>query len=237
MKVLHYTLGLPPYRTGGLTKYSLDLMMEQIKQGEEVYLLFPGRHNNSKHIHIKKYKEHKGIKVMELINPLPVPLLNGTKDTHCFMVKASKDVYRKFLKNINVEVVHIHTLMGLHMEFLEVCKELGINTVYSTHDYFGLCPKVNFIDFNKNLCHDRDYRKCAECNKSGFSMNKIKILQSVSYRSFKNMVGVDFAKKILSQLNRLKKKDRKKENNKGDKPHCNKSHAKNISVNHGSFNY
>ena len=27
MRVLHYTLGFPPYRSGGLTKYALDLML------------------------------------------------------------------------------------------------------------------------------------------------------------------------------------------------------------------
>ncbi|MPQ43967.1 glycosyltransferase [Clostridium tarantellae] len=205
MKVLHYSLGLPPYRTGGLTKYSYDLMGEQVKQGEEVYLLFPGRHNNSKHIHIKKYKEHKNIKVFELINPLPVPLLNGTKESKKFMVTASKDIYKKFLKHINVEVVHIHTLMGMHMEFLEACRELNIKTVYSTHDYFGLCPKVNFIDLDKNLCQDRDYKKCTLCNESGFSFNKIKILQSVPYREFKNIGGIDFLKKVTSKIKKLKK--------------------------------
>lgn len=31
MKILHYNLGLPPYRSGGLTKYSTDLMIEQSK--------------------------------------------------------------------------------------------------------------------------------------------------------------------------------------------------------------
>jgi hypothetical protein len=28
MKILHYSLGFPPYRTGGLTKYAVDLAGE-----------------------------------------------------------------------------------------------------------------------------------------------------------------------------------------------------------------
>ena len=32
MKILHYSLGFPPYRSGGLTKFSMDLMREQIRE-------------------------------------------------------------------------------------------------------------------------------------------------------------------------------------------------------------
>lgn len=39
MKVLHYSLGFPPYRSGGLTKFALDLMREQLNEGNEVALL------------------------------------------------------------------------------------------------------------------------------------------------------------------------------------------------------
>ena len=43
MKILHYALGFPPYRTGGLTKYCIDLMLTQVEQGHEVALLWPGQ--------------------------------------------------------------------------------------------------------------------------------------------------------------------------------------------------
>ena len=33
MKILHYTLGLSPYRSGGLTKYTQDLILAQQQNG------------------------------------------------------------------------------------------------------------------------------------------------------------------------------------------------------------
>ena len=33
MKILHYALGFPPYRSGGLTKMCIDLMVQQAKEG------------------------------------------------------------------------------------------------------------------------------------------------------------------------------------------------------------
>ena len=41
MKILHYTLGFQPQRTGGLVKYAEDLMLEQIAQGYQVAALYP----------------------------------------------------------------------------------------------------------------------------------------------------------------------------------------------------
>ena len=42
MKILHYFLGFPPYRSGGLTKFAYDLMNAQVSDGNEVAALWPG---------------------------------------------------------------------------------------------------------------------------------------------------------------------------------------------------
>ena len=36
MKILHYTLGFQPSRTGGLVKYAEDLMNQQVESGYKV---------------------------------------------------------------------------------------------------------------------------------------------------------------------------------------------------------
>lgn len=43
MNILEYTLGLPPYRRGGLPKYSLDLARQlSSNNNNNVYLMYPG---------------------------------------------------------------------------------------------------------------------------------------------------------------------------------------------------
>lgn len=205
MRILHYSLGLPPYRSGGLTKYSCDLMKEQVRQGDIVYMLFPGKMGFiNKITSVKWNKKFYGIIVYELINPLPVPLLNGIGSPINFMKQCNKEIFISFLKKVNVEIVHIHTFMGLYKEFLDACKELNIRIVYTTHDYFGLCTKVNFIDFNGKLCEKRDIEKCIVCNNSAYSLNTIRILQSRQYRFAKKIGLIEKAKKtrfILKKKN------------------------------------
>lgn len=41
MKILHYTLGFQPSRTGGLVKYAEDLMNQQVESGYKVIALYP----------------------------------------------------------------------------------------------------------------------------------------------------------------------------------------------------
>lgn len=209
MRILHYSLGLPPYRTGGLTKYSLDLMKEQIRMGYDIYLLYPGHLNFfNKHTKICKNKQQFEIKVYELINPLPVSLISGIGKPSSFYKEAKIDIYRDFLKKLKLDIIHIHTLMGIHKEFFTAAKELNIRMVFTTHDYFGICPKVNLFDYKNNICTDYECgEKCISCNTTAYSMKLIFIMQSRIYRYFKNNTFIIKLRSYIKTL--LSKKESK----------------------------
>ena len=209
MNVLHYTLGLPPYRTGGLTKYSFDLMTEESNIGDNIYLLFPGRIRVNDEVNIKYYKTIKNIESYEVINPLPVSLLNGVCDPIIYMKKTNKEYFKKFFISKKIDVIHIHSFMGLYKELLVAAKELNIKLFYTTHDYYGLCTKVNLLDNNHNICQSIEVKNCVECNKDGYSIKKIKLLQSGLYRFLKNIGIVTILKKMIYIFN-IKKNQAKK---------------------------
>lgn len=187
MKILHYSLGLPPYRSGGLTKYMLDLMEEQVSQKEEVFLLYPGKIKIfDKNVNIVKNKEYKGIKVYEIINPLPVSLLDGIKDIQAYTKKIEGKLYEKFLKEIQPDVIHIHSLMGIHEEFFQIAKKMKIKIVFTSHDYFGICPRSNFCNYKKDVCQKYSNQDCSICCKNALSNKKILIMQSHIYKKLKD---------------------------------------------------
>ena len=119
MRILHYSLGLPPYRTGGMTKFCIDLILRQKEAGETVALLWPGKIPVlSKKIKIRKAKTGE-IENFEILNPLPISLNGGIRQ----MEKYTSDCvnpsgYRRLFEEFQPDVIHIHTLMGLHKEFL-----------------------------------------------------------------------------------------------------------------------
>ncbi|HFK1545776.1 TPA: glycosyltransferase [Bacillus albus] len=203
MRILHISLGLPPFRTGGLTKYSVDLMLEQLIE-HDVFLLYPGKFTTSSKLAIKKNKSYRNIGVYEIVNPLPISLLNGINQPQLFMKKVEKKIYEGYLKQISPDVIHVHTLMGIHKEFFEVAKDLSIKVVFTTHDYFGLCPKVNLMDTENSICEDfNSGRNCLSCNINALSLPMIYVMQSYPYRYLKDS-------SIVKSLRKLKKNQVKK---------------------------
>lgn len=191
MKILHYALGFPPYRTGGLTKYCTDLMLTQREQGHQVALMWPGQIGFvNKTLKIRKGKSWNDILSFEVINPLPVALDEGIVDIEAYTKSVNAKPYFEFLKRFVPDVIHIHTLMGLHREFLDVAKDLGIRTVFTSHDYYGLCPKVTLFCNGKPCDDDHDCEDCVACNCSALSMKKIILMQSPIYRVLKNTIIV-----------------------------------------------
>ncbi|MGQ7889887.1 glycosyltransferase [Paenibacillus sp. WC2504] len=187
MNILHVTLGIPPFRSGGLTKYSVDLMLEQQRQSHTVSLVYPGHIYGVGGVRITENNSYKNIGVYEIINPLPVPLLGGIKEPSRYIRTVNKRTYKTFFNEVKPDSIHIHTFQGVHKEFIEVAKEFNIQIIYTTHDYFGICPKVNLMDHLGNICYDYNSGvKCATCNVNGYSMFKIFVMQSELYRFLKD---------------------------------------------------
>ena len=193
MRILHYSLGFPPYRSGGLTKYCVDLMWAQKEKGHQVIMMWPGKMNLTGHfVRFKRSKitqkinrEPVNFESVEMINPLPVPLDEGILEVDKFMEPCENpEVFEQILRRIDPDAIHIHTLQGLYPELLIAAKELGIRTVFTTHDYFGICPKTTLFR-DGDVCNG-DCGKCAACNKDALSINKIKMLQSGEYRKLKD---------------------------------------------------
>lgn len=211
MKILHYSLGIAPFRSGGMTQYSEDLIREQAKSNE-VYLLYPGAYSLFKRARTKvtiTRKKYQNFILCEMKNPMPVSLGFGISDPKAFISSRKTDELYKFLSDLQPNVIHVHTLMGLPREFFEYAKELGIHTVYTTHDYYGLCPKI--LD-KGNLTINLRSHKCSEdcmlCP-NGLSLKKLTFMQSYVYRRLKRL---SFFKALRKKV---KKNVTRKENEAG----------------------
>ena len=197
MKIMHYFLGFPPYRTGGLTKYALDLMKAQVKDRNEVFAMWPGRIIcYSAQPKIKERKKTEGIRSLELINPLPIPLDEGINEFEAFKKSCNIKIYIDFLKDIEPDVIHIHTLMGLHREFIQAANQLKIRIIATSHDYFGFCPKVTLYRYGECCDIDDGCVNCIQCNLTPLSLKKIQIMQSSLYRLVKNTFVVRKLRKM-----------------------------------------
>lgn len=201
MRILHYALGFPPYRSGGLTKLCVDLMVQQAKEGHIVAMLWPGQMGFiNKNTTIKKHENEKlndqSVQNFEIINPLPMSFDEGIIDIIAFTKDTGKDAYEKLLEEVRPDVVHVHTLMGLHRSFLKAAKDKNIRLVFTAHDFFPICPKVTIFRHGSVCRSVQNCEECGVCNTTALSLNKIRILQSSFYRELKDSLLV---KKLRKQ--------------------------------------
>lgn len=200
MKILHYALGFPPYRSGGLTKFCVDLMVQQAKDGHTVAMLWPGQMGFViRKVRIKNHSvEHlkdQNIQSYEVINPLPIPFDEGIADVKAFTKDADIEVYEKFLNEICPDVIHIHTLMGLHKSFLDAAKNKKIRIIFTAHDFFAICPKVTMFRHGKICDTAQRCDECGVCNSTALTLKKIKLLQLPLYRELKDLQMVKTLRK------------------------------------------
>ena len=165
MTILHYFLGFPPLHSGGLMVYATDLAKLQLELGHNVILLMPGIYlRSSSRSKIKFYKFKEGLPIYQIVNPQPVSS-SGINNPERFIEEKTNNNYKYFLKKNNIEIIHIHSLMGFPIELMDEAKKLNIKIIFTTHDYFGLCPKVDFFKYNGRICDDYDEgRECCLCN-------------------------------------------------------------------------
>lgn len=198
MRILHVCLADPFTHRGGLNQYCRDLLVEQIKQGHEAKVLFPvGVRNNNK-VKIKQKQKNKFI----LINALPVPINKGIDNPNRYMKNVIPDGYRDFLMNYQPDVIHIHSIQGIHKEFFQVAKQMGIKMVFTTHDYYPICFRCVLFDNHNELCSGREPHKCADCNSYAGMNSKIqRVYQSYFYQEYKNNHFFSVIKKMIEKRN------------------------------------
>jgi glycosyltransferase involved in cell wall biosynthesis len=193
MNIIHYTIGIPPFRHGGASKYALDLALEQSKI-HNVSLLFPGdtlRLGNQSYFSTKK--QAQGLAYYTIQNPVVSPLLFGIKDANAILnhkKEFTTAVLERFHQETSPDVVHLHTLMGIPDTLLQFWKKKGVKIVFTSHDYYGICTRVNLINEKSELCTGPEGSLCAKCNHKSKDYWFLKLCNSSFFIKYKHLLPV-----------------------------------------------
>ena len=203
--ILHYTVGLNKNRGGGMTKYIDDLISIQ-KDKNNVFILYPGKINFfNKKTRIKKEKKNGSVNVFSISNPLPLPMMFGLQNYDYIYRKTNINIWINFLKNNNIKIIHLHTLMGIYEEFIDAANELSIPILYTTHDYFGICPK-QILYYDGKVCNKwNTCENCPKCNVYALSNVKSYLIHSKLFMLLRKTRVFKIAKsKEKSKINESK---------------------------------
>lgn len=196
MRILHVSLGDPEQHQGGLNRYCRDLMREQALRNHKVMLLYAGKVSLiGKQPKIQEIEPGK----YALQNSLPVSITYGIDDPARYMRWCNISDFVHWLKEIQPEVIHVHSIQGIYLEFFQAAKALNIPIYFTTHDYYPICFRCTLVRKNGELCNGRSPEQCAECNyKAGLSRTKQFLLQSGIYQRLKKNKLVSILRKNVT---------------------------------------
>lgn len=193
MNILHINIGRPPFYTGGSVLASDDLMISQIRFGHKVSLMYPGHSTILGLTRLSIHHSIDKIDLIEIVNPLPVALMAGIGHPAPFLRQVDPAIFKQYFTQAKIDIIHVHSLMGIPLAVLIAAKQLNIKLLFSTHDYYPICPRCTLIDVNGEICETHDALKCALCNQgAGLPALWERVIRARSYQYLKySALGVN----------------------------------------------
>ncbi len=226
MKILYYNwtqFDNSNNQGGGVNIYQKNLIDYLIKNtNNEIYFLSSGIYYDiiNKRTYIKQSRNIYGdkCKTFKLINSKCLAPANAMHDELNTYLNDNEDyeVLKKFINKCGgFDVIHFNNIEGLSLNCLKIKKDFpNTKVVYSLHNYFFCCPKVNlFYNDEKNCLDYQGGELCKKCLKNIVSKNKIIMFYKIDRLSEKlHMTKLNnkirwYAKNLLKKL---KKKNKQK---------------------------
>lgn len=163
VQVVHDFLPRHPHGTENYT-YHLSKELQKISK---VYI-FCRERNDSFGKDFSKDELFDGLPVRRLyFNP---PLTFEATYRNSFVDKE----FERFLDVVNPDIVHFQHLLRLSASMIDVAKGRRIPTILTLHDFWFLCPQIQLLTNDSQICSGPDSKaKCAKCEKIFYTYGKL----------------------------------------------------------------
>lgn len=82
-----------------------------------------------------------------------------------------KKLLFKIVEKLNINIIHIHHLLGHSFDILTVMQKYNrLTKIITIHDYFFVCPQINLLYKSCKLCEEERNVCCKECINKEFDL-------------------------------------------------------------------
>jgi GT2 family glycosyltransferase/glycosyltransferase involved in cell wall biosynthesis/SAM-dependent methyltransferase len=78
-------------------------------------------------------------------------------------------IMKKFINTNRIDLIHVHHLMGHSFDIFQIAEELNVPVLYTLHDFFCICPRVNLINEKGKYCNAPEIADCNICLSTVFN--------------------------------------------------------------------
>ncbi len=160
MKVLEIIHGYPPQYNAGSENYTEAVVNELVRRGQGVAVFCREENQFLAEYNVRITTTGKRSKISKFV-------INVARNKDRFMNSEIDAALERILDTFNPDVAHIEHLNHLSLGIPKVLKKKGIPIVYTLHDFWLMCPRGQFIQFNLHgepwrLCNGQENSKCAK---------------------------------------------------------------------------
>ncbi len=159
MRILQVVHKFPPESVTGTELSTYYLSKGLIHRGHDLSV-FTSLDNTKAPRYEVFREEYDGLKIIKLGNWFE----SETEMFRTFVDLHVEESFRKYLEEFQPDIVHIQHLVGLSSSIIQAIFERCIPMVLTTHDYWYVCPRVQLLNRDGQVCAGPDGGyKCAWC--------------------------------------------------------------------------
>jgi glycosyltransferase involved in cell wall biosynthesis len=151
----------------GYNLHASELAAGLAAAGHEVSYLRSGMDYSMRPgMYIRRRAPWRGVQNYDLVNSpnLSVGFFNFRNVREQISSPAHTRLVVRWVKERRADVVHIHSLEGYGFDLIPALRAEGIPVVVTPHNYYALCPQVDLLHREVNVCDDYDGgRRCEGC--------------------------------------------------------------------------
>lgn len=200
IKILQVVGGFSIDYSGGVTNYVRNLSNGLNSMGKITSFTLDSQRDKGK-IRYEQNKEEKKITIYN--SPL-----NSFSLTNVYLELnnvQTETLFKEILEKIKPDIVHFHLLLDFSMEFISIAKKFGSKVVITIHDYWFICPKIQLIDSNNQVCNDfKNGEKCYNCIMSSYGKEE-EGFRKIAKKTYKKIVSKNKREHFLSRFKKSKK--------------------------------
>lgn len=133
-------------------------------------------------VRIVRRERWRGVECFDLVNsPNVSPAALNFGNLGCEMASpAAARAVVAWLRERGVDIVHIHSLEGQGLDLIGAIEDAGIPVVVTLHNYWFVCPQVDLLRGEREVCLDYEGgRACESCCQRG-QAGKKRVRRAVS---------------------------------------------------------
>ncbi|UCG77256.1 MAG: glycosyltransferase family 4 protein [Nitrospirota bacterium] len=159
MRVLQVVHAFPPFSNGGVEKHTYQLS-QALSADHDVHVIFTS-------LGVSTYKKQ----MIDRINAHVIGIgsqksgittLRKLRVEH-FHKRTGVKIFKDIIAGIDPDIIHFQHLLGLSADWIGVALSGRCSTFITLHDYWYICPAIELIDQNDNVCEGPQPGKCRSC--------------------------------------------------------------------------